>query len=556
MAYSIPDMSAFLNPHLCANTKRGVGGACQNDAALACSGCHLVQYCSKECQIADRSYHKKTSFIGGAPLAPFGTRKFLWGNMPAIDMLNTNDHESEEELANQNIELLFAASGDLRNVVKTVVGLPESYGGECTAVLNDKELIIVARNAIMLLIALYFDPEVSVPMIIHLWYSASIPGAMVQALQSHILPLVEEVCGKVKDKSAGSVQAKTFTINGRKLRVVLKKEEWFEFAKYFTVPKTLTADEANVMRRRVTVAPERIDYRERAMLQWPGALRLVDMNFRQEGVFLPFGCSLEAFDTPNPYNKWPMKDSSTPRDGWHHSEYMKYAPAAKEDEHGAVFFYVRSLLLKFCSRIRNLNISIQLSSVNAQNLGRYVRNLKFDRIEISNICDHGYLGPHECLQIFSSLLKSRSANPKATLLVLFMNAAPETEHEHINKSPAKMRASMELDRKRLEGYMPIDKAIFATICNANDLGRHPDFVRRSGCNEMLKNWDQWFETFKYETGFVQVAASCGLKTKGENTIIEAWPYTVRPETTKKELDVLRASGTTGYERYLELVKAE
>jgi hypothetical protein len=230
----------------------------------------------------------------------FGTRGYLWGNIPALDILNLKDNEGEAAIIKQDIALLFAASGDLRNVVKTISGLPETYKAECSVVINDKQPIIVVRNIIMLLIALNFDIKVAVPMMIHVWYSAALPRSMVDALQSKILVLIEDVCNKIKNKPNGSLQAKTFVSKCSKLRVVLKKEEWLELAKHLTVPETLTLRESQEIRRRITLAPERIDYRDRAMLSWSGALREVENHFRSEGILLPYGCSVDPFDTPNP----------------------------------------------------------------------------------------------------------------------------------------------------------------------------------------------------------------------------------------------------------------
>jgi hypothetical protein len=80
-----------------------------------------------------------------------------------------------------------------------------------------------------------------------------------------------------------------------------------------------------------------------------------------------------------------LKDSSTPREGWLYSDYMNNAPAAKADEFGAIFFQIRELLLKFCKRIRTSKISFQLFNVDARELGDYVSDMKFDRIEVSNL---------------------------------------------------------------------------------------------------------------------------------------------------------------------------
>jgi hypothetical protein len=77
-----------------------------------------------------------------------------------------------------------------------------------------------------------------------------------------------------------------------------------------------------------------------------------------------------------------MKDNASPRDGWLFHEYMKNALAARADEFGAIFFHVRGLLLKFCGRLRSSNISFRLFNIDAQDLGGYVDEMKFDRIEV------------------------------------------------------------------------------------------------------------------------------------------------------------------------------
>jgi hypothetical protein len=87
-----------------------------------------------------------------------------------------------------DINLLFAASGDLRNVVRSLIGLPEEYNKTCTVVINDHNSTIVVRNILLLLIAYQFEEYEAVPMMIHLWYSAFLPKCMVEALQKTLLP--------------------------------------------------------------------------------------------------------------------------------------------------------------------------------------------------------------------------------------------------------------------------------------------------------------------------------------------------------------------------------
>jgi hypothetical protein len=42
--------------------------------------------------------------------------------------------------------MLCIASGDLRNVIKTIASLPQSYTGKPSIVVNDVDFDIVARN--------------------------------------------------------------------------------------------------------------------------------------------------------------------------------------------------------------------------------------------------------------------------------------------------------------------------------------------------------------------------------------------------------------------------
>lgn len=95
-----------------------------------------------------------------------GQRKYLWGNVPAFDVLNLRQNEGVD--TTRDLRLLLAASGDLRNVAMTVAELPLSYTGQHELILNDIDTDIVVRNAILLLTALTFDPEIAAPMMLHL----------------------------------------------------------------------------------------------------------------------------------------------------------------------------------------------------------------------------------------------------------------------------------------------------------------------------------------------------------------------------------------------------
>jgi hypothetical protein len=188
------------------------------------------------------------SFIGGRPpLATFGLTHYLRGNMPVLDILKLTDNEGLDY--SRDLAMLFAASGDCRNLIKSIAGLPDTYSGEVTAILNDRNIAVVARNVMILLAALHFDADTAVSVIIHLWYPALIPHVLLDALQKEILPHIEHVCGKVKTKSQDSIQAKTFTFSKGSLRVVLRQREGFQLAAFFEVPTGLTCRSANTLRK-------------------------------------------------------------------------------------------------------------------------------------------------------------------------------------------------------------------------------------------------------------------------------------------------------------------
>jgi hypothetical protein len=79
--------------------------------------------------------------------------------MPALDILNIKDHEDTTDTVHRDFNLLFAASGDLRSAIKSILGLPNGCTRGVTAALDDINFLFVVHNAIMLLIALHRDPE-------------------------------------------------------------------------------------------------------------------------------------------------------------------------------------------------------------------------------------------------------------------------------------------------------------------------------------------------------------------------------------------------------------
>ena len=118
---------------------------------------------------------------------------------------------------------MASASGDLRNVVKTIAQLPASYKQPLDVTLNDRDFDIVARNAILLLIGLVVeDIDKAADCMLHIWYSALIRKADLRILRKRIRPLIMGVCEQIVGKAQGSMLAKTWRFGQRSLRLVLE----------------------------------------------------------------------------------------------------------------------------------------------------------------------------------------------------------------------------------------------------------------------------------------------------------------------------------------------
>lgn len=119
------------------------------------------------------------------------------------------------------------ASGDPRNIVKTLAELPQTYNGTLSVTINDHDPHIVARNIIICILAASVDNagEAS-ESIIHIWYSAFIRQTVLDLLTAHVLPLAQEVCSKIEDKSSESLHSKTWQIRDCSLRITMNKKAW------------------------------------------------------------------------------------------------------------------------------------------------------------------------------------------------------------------------------------------------------------------------------------------------------------------------------------------
>lgn len=197
---------------------------------------------------------------------------------------------------------MSTASGDIRNVLKTVACLPDEYQQPISLILNDRDFDVVARNLIMLLAALNIDksPDEVLDTVIHVWYSAKLQTSHLCLLQSLVRPLFQEVCAKVENKPNGTLLGKTWTFGSKSLRVILSKEKWMLLPCFLEVPNGLSCSLADEIRKATTLAQGRKDYRDRDTLLQKPPHRVCKQRFREDGVLLSFAQPRQTFNSPNP----------------------------------------------------------------------------------------------------------------------------------------------------------------------------------------------------------------------------------------------------------------
>jgi len=84
------------------------------------------------------------------------------------------------------------ASGDIRNVIKTIACLPTSSTQSTELYINDIDLDVVARNLILLLIGLVVEDDIeAIECMIHVWYSAFLRASDMATLRNRIRPMID-----------------------------------------------------------------------------------------------------------------------------------------------------------------------------------------------------------------------------------------------------------------------------------------------------------------------------------------------------------------------------
>ncbi|RYP70851.1 hypothetical protein DL771_005226 [Monosporascus sp. 5C6A] len=223
------------------------------------------------------------------------------------------------------------------------------------------------------------DPMLAAETVLHIWYSAFVTQYVIDVINGKPRQLVQP-----------------WTFGERSLRLVLTKDEWISLLSHFDLPTGLTYEMAKQNRVGITLAPERVGFRERGYFAQKPSSRIVNMRFREEGILLPFGRRRDAFIHPNPtifrtIDSWLLKDHADPLDGWPIYEPQNISGfVGANDVYGKLYIYLKKLLVKFHESISARKITFKLFNSNIEELMGHIWEYRFDRVEVSDLA---YIGP-------------------------------------------------------------------------------------------------------------------------------------------------------------------
>ncbi|KIM26483.1 hypothetical protein M408DRAFT_330621 [Serendipita vermifera MAFF 305830] len=547
----------------CANVDPDLHEKCPKVGTLACANCRLVLYYSQACQKTHWKRHKQdckyhlnlkdwepawlregrdptfsmpqqsqSAFNLMSGHGAVGMGKRLWGNVPAIDLLNLKKNEGLNYM--EDLSLCFAASGDLRNVLLTVNSIPLDYQGRLSIVMNDLEPRVALRNLLILLVLLEIEEKaLATDVALHLWYSAFMPSEY----EARILPAVNAGLKRIEDYLDATSSEPDITKNTR-LELNWGHETHAELLSFIQQIEKKKPDIGIASNELLNVmfASHQIDYYDRYHCKLRPAHRIALREYRSFGLVLPFGAANAHFNTPNKTlftetGQWIQNDMLYPIGGWDLAEVTSFGAsrgATPQDIFGCLYFYLSDQLLKFKERLGALKITFHLADVNCRELASVIKASsleagtastnhpakkelprEFDRIDVSNTVDDNYVGLEQTLSAWSDLLKSQ--NPHSTLLAYSMN--------WIWEEP---KGNPENDRKafsRISGQL-VQENRFDHVSRNNMLSQWSPLIMviKDAVNAMYEN-SKSFQEYLKKRGVSGTATSQGLRLKAKHTIV-------------------------------------
>ncbi|KNZ72407.1 hypothetical protein J132_03373 [Termitomyces sp. J132] len=401
---------------------------------------------------------------------------YLWGNLPAIDCLNLSNNESSSATTD-NFKICFVASGDLRNLLRTVNCLPAEYDGQCDILFNDSNPLVVGHNLVVLWALL--NPELAVDdaaeFALHLMYSSMLTPSM-----SNFLSRSLDVIDGLFDDNNYSIG-----FNGRGTLNVRLAHDDLDITKEMLQSKYGQCAAMHTYTK-IMCSPKRRDYTDRYLNSLEPAHRLSFTHYRTSGILVPFWLDISKFVEPNRLmfsssGDWLLRDSDSPLHGWDMTLVFAHGEKCglnRADSYGCLFFYLKNELSNFAKRLRDCRIDTTMTMFDATALPSVLSSSSlepfspgcFDRIETSNVAD--YISAPRILRDWAPLLNR--SNKFAAILIDFLN----WQKYHL----------VQLDVKAA-GKRAMEKYVSIMVCGLS-------VVFHAYNNMCIKEGDEWKAAFK------------------------------------------------------------
>ncbi|KAI1309786.1 hypothetical protein F5Y03DRAFT_382905 [Xylaria venustula] len=561
---------------------------CKKLGNLVCAGCHLVTYCSSDCQKMNWSVHKTTCLEKSttatfetehrlpiwAPrtlytdllkkcrrvkpqvlprIGPPNRREFvggdyesgqfeLFGSYPAIDVLRLEANEGTEW--KDSINVLFVQPTDLRDVIKTIVDLPDKTSASINVTITDETTTKTARNLILLLLALSSDdPDVTAECAVPFWYSPFIPKWCLSAIRELTDPFIDE-------DDQGHQET-----DGEHEGLITK--HW-SFGQALLEAKQ--GECAN------------LDDYERTVMDFPPEWQAAKRRYMPSTQVTPFENHHSADNWPLDYNPslfygnfWPLRRDADPLRGWDLATINENngTDGADNDIYGKMFYYVRDMFKRFILKLRTVNVTFRVLPYSGIDLTEETK-LEFDRIETAALADEDLVGVRTVVNTLSPLLKPPSTNPHATMITLhpaifdkIQDAFPCRECDP--KRAERVKKAVDLtatERSLLDAYLPLqDPDPINWLFTATGW-------KRRDARWLFRDPSAAWELYKDIYDFEDVADSAKVVMKTTHKVVEEWILRLKhansldehgrpaPEARWDFNAVLATRQTAGY-RYVE-----
>ncbi|KAI0877726.1 hypothetical protein GGS24DRAFT_510589 [Hypoxylon argillaceum] len=540
-----------ITHQICANSL-----VCDNPGNKACSGCHIVVYCSKVCQSMDWPIHRtrchsvvtKATFekegrlpvwarrtlyadlmrkhyniaaqyspqIGPSNFRPLLEKKNkighfgLFGCYPAIDVLQLARNEGVERT--EPIDILFTEPDDLRDVIKTILDLPNNMTAPINVFITDDNAAKTTRNLLLLLMALSSrNPRITAECAVHFWYSRFIP--------KWCKPAIQELLGSFIADCEPKDQEEKNT-----LKLIGMKRRW-DFGSA-SLDVVLTPDKQG--------ESANVDNYEEVLLSSPPQWRTV------KGRYIP-SAQVTAFQSHFSPSNWPLdlnpglfyigfsslEPDVDPLRGWDLATINNFCDmkGACNDIYGKMFYYVRELFRRFIVKLRTLVISFYVLPYKGIRVPREISQ-QFDRIETGRLADSEETGIRRVVEVLSPLLKDPKVNPHATMItfhpVVFekiRNAFPCPKCDP--DRAARVKAAVDLtpeERSLLDAYLPLEASDTAQV---NWIFTMAGWHRRQA-RWLFRDPAQAWALYREVHEFADVAHGARVAAKAAHTVVPEW----------------------------------